>query len=406
MFNASYADGRGRQTAYYQPAQGLFTRQGQPNYGFPPMIPQPGQQPGANPAEQSDKLMRSSGDQHWGQQSPYAMPIPPGQARQAFEQQQKLMAEAERKRQETLKKPETEAEKAKKTGAEAQAKWVDTQKQGPADKTKPKTQDAFAKPDPKATEGKGNEKANKEGWFKGSASTLIGAFKVTSALIITGGINAFFFGVPLKTASLVSGVVASSQALSALKIHKEDNDFTRKLIGFTRKLMGRENDHTPSGKEWSMVPVWGIICGLFGLSEAFFNHMSTKFSGEKPKTLNDRFKKLTEEVAGLKNVNGLSAWFRRMQLKNMERGRDLYVYLERKAGDFAGQKGNTLLKNAGSLAKSGLNWAKNFSEKSAGGKRPYLGYIWSFCMASLGGAAQTVIAALMQTKVDKVHGVK
>lgn len=414
--------------AYYQPTQGLFTRQGQPNYGFPPIYPQPGQRAGLpgsgmNPAEHPGKLTHSSGDQHWGQQSPYAMPVSPDQVRQAYEQQKKLMAEAEKKRQESLKKVNAEAEKAQKAKAENQTGLTEAKKPEQANQANLKIQEAGASPDknvrhdPKAPKSRGEEKENKEGWFKGSASTLIGAFKVASALIITGGINAFFFGVPLKTASLVSGVVASSQALSALKIHKEDNDFTRKLIGFTRKLMGRENDHTPSGKEWSMVPVWGAVCGFFGLSEAFGNHMFIKWKKSKdpsyhPKTLQERFKSLTDEVKVLemKDLKGkfakLDTRFKKIQLKNMEWGRDLYNYLERKAGNFAGQKGNTLLKNAGGLAEWGLARAKKFSQESAGGKKIYLGYIWSFCMASLGGAAQTVIAALMQTKVDKVHGVK
>jgi hypothetical protein len=409
MLNAPFADGRGRQVAYYSPPPSLFFRQEQLNQPFPFLEPPKngiGQgvwglgNGGAFPM--SPVLQDSFGPKSPEQKIDWTVnrPLTP-QSAAFLKQQQKIREQFEKSRKESLKKAEAASAKADK-------------KQAQPDGKEPIGQTLESKTGKRPEVGKNTknkqqpEKREKEGGFKGSASTLIGAFKVGSALIITGGINAFLFGVPLKTAALVSGVVAGSQSLTALKIHRENNEFSRKIIGFTRKLMGRENDLTPSGKEWSMVPVWGTVCGMFGLTEALGNHMYTKITKTPPKTLTQRFDALTEEVEELKakKVTGPNAAFRQFQLDNMKRGKALINALENKAKAYANLDGNTLLKTGGILADKALKRARRFSEKSAGGRNPLLGYIWSFTMASLGGAAQTVIAAMMQTKVDKAHGLK
>lgn len=415
MFNAPFADGRGRSGAYYTPPPNLFFRQEQPGQAVslaaPPIesIRQGGSPAGYwlarswTGAQQDALNLYSSGRAEKTDLNP-----PARQHSEAFvKQRQHIRAQFEKGQFEKSQLEKKAAEAPKKTGAEAKSSPPQEKNAGLKPDSK-QERPVKSDPKPKVRQASEQPQNKQEGWFKGSASTLIGTFKVGSALIITGGINAFLFGVPLKTAALVSGLVASSQSLTALKIHRENNEFSKKLIGFTRKLMGRENDHTPSGKEWSMVPVWAGVCGMFGLTEAFGNHMYTKITKTPPKTLTQRFDALTEEVRELdkKNVTGASARFRKFQLRTMERGIAFIEIAEKKANEYAKQEGKTWLKTGGELAVKALAKAKHFSENSAGGRNPLLGYIWSFTMASLGGAAQTVIAALMQTRVDKAHGLK
>lgn len=413
MLNAPFADGRGRQVAYYSPPPSLFFRQEQLNPPFPFLEPPKngmGQglwvlnKTGAFPP--SPLLQDSFGPKPPEQNAGLAINRPQSPQSEAFlKQQQNIREQFEKNRKEALKKEE-KATKADKKPTQSENRSHTEQKPVSNTGKRPEVgKNTKNKQEP--------QKPEKEGGFKGSASTLIGAFKVGSALIITGGINAFLFGVPLKTAALVSGVVAGSQSLTALKIHRENNELSRKIIGFTRKLMGRENDLTPSGKEWSMVPVWGAVCGLFGLTEALGNHLYIKWKKSQdpsyhPQNLRERFQSLQKEVKELeaKNVTGVSAGFREFQLNNMKRGKALFETLKNKAKAYAKLDGKTVLKTGGKLAVKALEKAESFSENSAGGRNPLLGYIWSFTMASLGGAAQTVIAALMQTKVDKAHGLK
>lgn len=391
--------------AYYPPPPGLFFRQEQLN---PPMVyPNPAETmspPGRwlagpafnvpSPLTGGDQVQLSSPTFNDKQaQSPVR-----GQPSEAFLKQQQKIRE--------------QFEKSKKAAEE---------KEGLKGKSRPKNDlqpGRHTKNEKNPGQVGQGQAPEKEGGFKGSASTLIGAFKVASALIITGGINAFLFGVPIYTASLVSSVVAGSQALTALKIHRENNEFSRKIIGFTRKLMGRENDMTPSGKEWSMVPVWAGVCGLFGLSEALLNHAYIKGRQRwfdpnyQPQTLQERHTALSKKYG--KNAPKLTKLsvldkIERFQFHTMDQGQKVFGQLKAHAGKLAtqgetGQKGLTA--NVGKLAKLLLRRVETFSAKSAGGKKMYLGYIWSFTMASLGGAGQTVIAALMQTEVDKKHGLK
>ncbi|WP_373531287.1 hypothetical protein [Vampirovibrio sp.] len=238
------------------------------------------------------------------------------------------------------------------------------------------------------------EPAKGNSWF--NASTLIGAFKVTSALIITGGINAFFFGVPIYIASGLSAVVAGSQSLAALKIHKEDSEFTRKVVRFSRKLMGRQNDPTPAGKEWSMVPVWAAICGSFGLSEAMGNHIYKRFTGHTEKNFDARMEDLKKTLGSDNGWLNVLKPIQEVQQKGMQ-----FVKSTKKRATTLFEKWAT----QGGVRKMPQQ-ALQYVMKSSGGRNMPLAYLWSFGMASFGGAMQTVLAALMQQKVDKAHGIQ
>lgn len=227
-----------------------------------------------------------------------------------------------------------------------------------------------------------------------NASTLIAAFKVTSALIVTGGINAFFFGVPIYVASGLAALVAGSQSLAALKIHQEDTEFTRKIVGFSRKVMGRQNDLTPGGKEWSMVPVWATICGFFGLSEAMGNHIYKKVTGCEEKNFENRRNELAEALLS-KDKGWLNA-LKSKQLSGMIFVQKSKESIEKLFENWAEKSG---------VRKIPLSVLQHIMNASGGRNMP-LAYLCSFGMASFGGAFQTVLAALMQQKVDKAHGIQ
>lgn len=233
---------------------------------------------------------------------------------------------------------------------------------------------------------------------KVNGSKLIGAFKITSALVVTGAVNAFFFGVPIYISSGIAAAVAGAQALAALKIHKEDTPFTQKLMAFTRKLMGREKDLTPAGKEWSMVPVWAGICGAFGLSEAFLNHVFKESTGYQKKTFEDRKKSILNEIQ--RSRFGLKRAVLGQQLRGMSLVESCRRGLVGKFDQWAKQEGAS-----GMLLNRLTRFLKRFN--SGGAARPNypLIYLWSLGMASFAGAAQTVLAALMQQKIDRANGI-
>ncbi|WP_303673802.1 hypothetical protein [Vampirovibrio chlorellavorus] len=232
---------------------------------------------------------------------------------------------------------------------------------------------------------------------KVNGSKLIGAFKITSALVVTGAVNAFFFGVPIYISSGIAAAVAGAQALAALKIHKEDTPFTQKLMGFTRKLMGRETDLTPAGKEWSMVPVWAGICGAFGLSEAFLNHMFKESTGYQKKTFEDRKKSILNEIE--RSRFGLKKVVLGQQLKGMSLVESCRRGLSSKFSQWATQEGAT-----GLLVNRLKQFLGRFNRGGAARPNYPLIYLWSLGMASFAGAAQTVVAALMQQKIDRANG--
>jgi hypothetical protein len=232
---------------------------------------------------------------------------------------------------------------------------------------------------------------------KVNGSKLIGAFKITSALVVTGAVNAFFFGVPIYVSSGIAAAVAGAQALAALKIHKEDTPFTQKLMGLTRKLMGRENDLTPAGKEWSMVPVWAGICGIFGLSEAFLNHVFKESTGYQKKTFADRKKGILEEMQ--RSRFGLKKAVLGYQLKGMAFVEDSRRGLSGKFSQWAKQEGAM-----GGLINRLNQFLKRFNRGGPARPNYPLIYLWSLGMASFAGALQTVLAALMQQKIDRANG--
>jgi hypothetical protein len=261
-------------------------------------------------------------------------------------------------------------------------------------KEKAKLEDARkGKADPESALPQKQSKPVKESWF--NASTWIGAFKVTSALIVTGGINAFFFGVPIYVASGLSALLAGSQSLAALKVHKEDNEFTRKIVAFSRKVMGRQNDLTPAGKEWSMVPVWATICGFFGLSEAMANHTFKLLTGYQEKDFESRRRDLASAPLNNNGRFNLFQSIQKMQLSGMSLVQESKTYVETLFQNWAAKGG--VRKIPHQVLKHVLN--------ASGGRNMPLAYLWSFGVASFGGAFQTVLAALMQQKVDKAHGI-
>jgi hypothetical protein len=264
------------------------------------------------------------------------------------------------------------------------------EKTQPPDGRKVKTDPHSALAHGKSGHGKESGKAS---WL--NASTFIGAFKVTSALIVTGGINAFFFGVPLYIASGLSALVAGSQSLAALKIHKEDNEFTRKIVAFSRKVMGRQDDLTPGGKEWSMVPVWATICGFFGLSEAMGNHIYKQVTGYQEKSFRDREEELTKVLHKDNGWLNVLKPMQDMQLSGMK-----FVKASKECVE-------ELFKNW--AAKGGVLKIPHIALQqllaSSGGRNMPLAYLWSFGIASFGGAFQTALAALIQQKVDKANGI-
>jgi hypothetical protein len=249
------------------------------------------------------------------------------------------------------------------------------------------------KPQPKPKPGQAHQYQN------GQASKWVGAFKVTFSLLVAGGINAFLFGIPVWVAAGVSALVSSAQSIIALKIHREDTEFSRKVVSGSRWLMGRKQDYTPSGKEWSMVPVWGAACGLMALVESMVNHGYKKwFSKDGDKPLSDILKaRRTAIDAKLKqSPNEMMKWIYRAQLRGMDLRNRVVDYVD------------SLLKNW----SVGQGWKKKLGEIATklwnqGGKRSMkTAYLLACGAAILGGIFQTSIAAYMQGKIDRRNGFK
>ncbi len=249
------------------------------------------------------------------------------------------------------------------------------------------------KPSGKAKDGTQQQESSKI-----NGSKLIGAFKITSALVVTGAVNAFFFGVPIYVSSGIAAAVAGAQAFAALKIHKEDTPFTQKLMTFTRKVMGRENDLTPAGKEWSMVPVWAGICGAFGLSEAFLNHVFKESTGYQKKSFEARKKAILDEMQHSRF--GLKKAILGKQLKGMAFVESSRQGLIDKFSHWAKQEGGL-----GKVLTRMSHFLKRFNKGGAARPNYPLIYLWSLGMASFAGATQTAIAALMQQKIDRANGI-
>lgn len=236
----------------------------------------------------------------------------------------------------------------------------------------------------------------------GQASKWVGAFKITFSLLVAGGINAFLFGVPIWVAAGVSALVSSAQSLIALKIHREDTDFSRKVVSGTRWMMGRKKDYTPSGKEWSMVPVWGVACGLMALVESMVNHAYKKWfskDGDKPfaEVLKERKDALTNKLRNPSNKPGkLMDWVYKAQLQGMSLSERIMSGVTK-----------TL-----EVWKSSTGWKKKLGDmvskvlKQSGKRSMKTAYLLACSAAILGGIFQTSVAAYMQGKIDKRNGFK
>jgi hypothetical protein len=230
----------------------------------------------------------------------------------------------------------------------------------------------------------------------GQASKWVSAFKIGFSLLVAGGINAFLFGVPIWVAAGLSAGVAGIQSALALKIHKEDNAFSKGVVSLTRKVMRRKDDYTPSGKEWSMVPVWGVICGLMALVESMGNHAYKKFFTKdmnKPAQL-----VLEERQTALRKILKKPANFMHPIYRLQSRGVELTLKVMDKI--------KTWLQNMAAAE----GWKKAVGEKLQklwqGGRSMKAAYLWACGMAVIGGIFQTSVAAYMQGKIDKRNGFK
>jgi hypothetical protein len=201
--------------------------------------------------------------------------------------------------------------------------------------------------------------------------------------------------VPLWIAGGLSAGIASTQSMLALKIHKEDTEFAKKVVGFTRGVMGRTHDYTPSGKEWSMVPVWGGVCGLLALVEATLNHgYRSLFTQEMDKPL---LKVLKERINVLEPLVDSTSKLRsiyKLQLRGVTKTHQILELLLEKIKQFSGSTG----------------WKKIVGQKLEAlwqqGRSMRVLYPLAFFTAIIGGVFQTSVAAYMQGKIDQQNKLK
>ncbi len=242
----------------------------------------------------------------------------------------------------------------------------------------------LASPGPKATA----DRRKKPDY--GNASRWVTAYKLGFSLLVAGAANAFLFGVPLWWAAGLSAVVASAQSAIALKVHREDTPFSRKMVSMTRKMMRRDQDQTPAGKEWSMVPVWGAACGAMALVEAGFNHLYSKWNpvkpGEDPVEAHlTRIKQSIDKDDRFKTLYQL-------QKRGVEFTRDAKKWLKNWLRDpFPNQLPAKLKEMNHRL------WIKLDNNVKG---NPRAGYLVGFILAAIGGIAQTSIAAKIQERID------
>lgn len=114
-----------------------------------------------------------------------------------------------------------------------------------------------------------------------SAAELMSVYKCLGPAAAGIGYGLIFKGGSVLFAVLMSLLASSASVVAVNKIHKEDGEFSKGLVNWSGKIMGlfgkgQRHDHSRAGKEWSMVPVWGIVCGFAGLLEAMLNHAYSK----------------------------------------------------------------------------------------------------------------------------------
>jgi len=218
----------------------------------------------------------------------------------------------------------------------------------------------------------------------GNASTWMSMYKFFGPLVAGVGYGAIL-GTPIAFAAGVSFLVSSLQVAIAQKIHKEDTPWAKKLVHNTRKVMGREKDHSAAGKEWSMVPVWGAVCGMAGLTEAGINHLfAHKFPAQTIKQLND---KIETSKSYLRPIYKMQA--KGMKLADETKGHLIKLskqipiaYIRNKATD--------QINKIGKKTTGRAKWA----------------YIAGLGVAGIGGMLQSASAAKIQESIDARHAKK
>lgn len=266
-----------------------------------------------------------------------------------------------------------------------------------AAKTKPAGKPVISsKPEPVKPKSQDPQAENSESHHHtGNASKWVSAFKLSFSLLLAGGVNAFLFGVPLPVAVGLSTAVSASQSALALKIHREDTDFSRKLVKISRHLVGKDKDTSPSAKEWSMVPIWGGVCGLLVLGEACLNDLyRTCFKKGKSDSLIQRAEKLQIESVNQKH-SSIIRWLYSTQhqavssfIKLMDR---MFAAVDQSA-----------LKGFKQFFSGQWNHIKHYQ----GGQKRLWSYGFAVSAAIFGGLFQTSLAALLQEKMDRRNGLK
>jgi len=150
------------------------------------------------------------------------------------------------------------------------------------------------------------------------ASELMSIYKCTGPAVAGIGYGLIFKGGSVLFAVMMSLLASSLSVVVVNKIHKEDGPLSQGLVNWSGKLMGlfgkgQQHDRGRAGKEWSMVPVWGFVCGFAGLLEAMLNHAySKKFPSPPVKNLMDK-----SELANKKGLVGTFYGFRSTCLSTM-----------------------------------------------------------------------------------------
>lgn len=109
-----------------------------------------------------------------------------------------------------------------------------------------------------------------------SASQLMSIYKCLGPAAAGVGYGLIFKGGSVLFAVMMSLLASSLSVVAVNKIHKEDGAFSQGIVNLSGKVMGRQPGRSPANKEWSMVPVWGVVCGFAGLLEAMLNHAYSK----------------------------------------------------------------------------------------------------------------------------------
>jgi len=225
----------------------------------------------------------------------------------------------------------------------------------------------------------------------GNAAKWVSIFKVGSSLAMAGLVNSVLFESGLPAALVLAGLTTLTQTSIALKIHKEDTELSRDITKLTRKMMGREHDKSAAGKEWSMVPVWGVTCGMVSLLESSSNALYAKHfrKDEKKTTLQERFEILEKKLPTRTRFQSFYKFHLqeiRLALRAKESGtkfilESLPKFLPRKLKHLPAQMLKKMESNVQGNAK--------------------LGFALVFAASMLGAVLQSVFAAVMlQKRVD------